>query len=56
MDERQLENGEEEIDESGRNMTQQRLDERGVSQQPVDVPWETGEAGSDEGGPGSQNM
>jgi hypothetical protein len=29
--------GEEEIDEQGRNVTQQRIDEEGASSQPVDI-------------------
>ncbi len=29
-----------EIDETGRNLTQQRLDEEGGTSAPVDVPWE----------------
>jgi hypothetical protein len=29
--------GEEDIDEQGRNVTQQRLDEQGASSQPVDI-------------------
>ncbi|MFN2466755.1 MAG: hypothetical protein ABR521_01280 [Gaiellaceae bacterium] len=29
-----------EIDESGRNPTQRRLDEEGPSEQPADVPWD----------------
>jgi hypothetical protein len=29
--------GEEDIDEQGRNLTQQRLDEEGTSSQPVDI-------------------
>jgi hypothetical protein len=33
----ELENGEEEIDESGRNATQQRIDEEGASDEPVDA-------------------
>ena len=32
---------EEQIDESGRNPTQQDIDERGADDAPVDVPWET---------------
>ena len=34
-----IENGEEEIDEQGRNATQQRIDEEGPSSQPVDEEW-----------------
>jgi hypothetical protein len=36
-------NGEEQIDESGRNPTQREIDERGASEQPVDVDWEDGD-------------
>jgi hypothetical protein len=35
--------GEEEIDESGRNATQQEIDERGASDAPVDVEWDAGD-------------
>jgi hypothetical protein len=34
------ENGEELIDESGRNPTQRRLDEEGAGPVPVDTEWE----------------
>ncbi len=34
-----------EIDEQGRNLTQQRIDEGGADPRPVDVDW----SGSDEG-------
>jgi hypothetical protein len=34
------ENGEEEIDESGRNLTQQELDDEGTEDVPVDTEWE----------------
>jgi hypothetical protein len=44
MDEPDTENGESLIDESGRNPTQRDIDERGASDEPVDVDWETGEA------------
>jgi hypothetical protein len=37
------ENGEEAIDESGRNLTQQEIDEHGPSPAPADVEWETGD-------------
>ncbi len=37
------ENGEEAIDESGRNLTQQAIDERGPSDAPADVEWEAGD-------------
>jgi hypothetical protein len=40
MSDHELENGEEAIDESGRNATQQRLDEEGAEPKPVDVEWE----------------
>jgi hypothetical protein len=40
-------NGEEAIDESGRNLTQQRIDKDEA---------EEGGTGADDGGPGSQNM
>ena len=50
-----MSNGENEIDESGRNPTQRRLDEEGTGDTPVDVEWEEGmepEPGSS-GEPGS---
>jgi hypothetical protein len=34
------ENGDEAIDESGRNPTQQRMDEEGTEPVPVDEEWE----------------
>ncbi|MGN6799093.1 MAG: hypothetical protein ACTHKS_13220 [Gaiellaceae bacterium] len=37
MQDPELENGEEEIDESGRNATQRRIDEEGASDAPVDI-------------------
>jgi hypothetical protein len=37
MSDSEIENGEEEIDESGRNLTQQQLDEQGVEPIPVDT-------------------
>jgi hypothetical protein len=40
MSDGEVENGEEAIDEDGRNLTQQRLDEEGVEPTPVDVEWE----------------
>ncbi|HEV7642075.1 MAG TPA: hypothetical protein VGO39_14510 [Gaiellaceae bacterium] len=40
MSDREIENGEESIDESGRNLTQQRLDEEGAEPAPIDVEWE----------------
>jgi hypothetical protein len=43
MSEPEIENGEEAIDESGRNATQQRLDEEGTEPVPVDVEWNEGE-------------
>jgi hypothetical protein len=39
MSDHEPENGEEAIDQSGRNPTQQRLDEEGAEQTPVDVEW-----------------
>jgi hypothetical protein len=36
-------NGEELIDESGRNPTQREIDEDGPSEQPVDVDWDDGD-------------
>ena len=54
------ENGEDLIDEQGRNPTQQRIDEEGAEPVPVDAEWTTdddrGGSGPDDGGPGSQNM
>ena len=45
MSDNEIENGEEAIDESGRNLTQQRMDEEGVEDVPVDSDWQTdGEA------------
>jgi len=40
MSDPEPENGEETIDESGRNPTQRRLDEEGTEPVPVDVSWE----------------
>jgi hypothetical protein len=40
MDETEVENGEEAIDESGRNPTQQEIDEEGTTGEPVDADWE----------------
>ena len=37
------ENGEELIDESGRNQTQQRQDEELETEQPASAPWGSGE-------------
>jgi hypothetical protein len=39
-DNEQEDNGEEAIDEAGRNPTQQRLDEEGAEPVPVDEKWE----------------
>jgi hypothetical protein len=41
-------NGEEAIDDEGRNQTQQRLDREGAEDRPADVTWEDGAEG-DEG-------
>ncbi len=41
-DHEQEPNGEEAIDETGRNATQQRMDEEGVENVPVDQEWEEG--------------
>ncbi len=43
MSDLDTENGEEAIDESGRNLTQQEIDERGASQAPADAEWEAGD-------------
>jgi MYXO-CTERM domain-containing protein len=43
----ETESGEEQIDEQGRNPTQQRMDEEGVEAAPVDADW----TGSPSGGP-----
>jgi hypothetical protein len=40
MSDREQENGEDAIDESGRNLTQQEIDDRGASQAPADADWE----------------
>ena len=37
------ENGEDLIDESGRNPTQQRIDEEGAEDTPVDAEWPEGD-------------
>jgi hypothetical protein len=42
MSERDTENGEDLVDESGRNPTQREIDEDGPSDAPVDVEWEGG--------------
>jgi len=39
MSDNDTENGEEAIDESGRNLTQQEIDDRGASPAPVDEDW-----------------
>ena len=39
MSEPRTENGEDAIDESGRNLTQQEIDERGASNAPADEDW-----------------
>jgi hypothetical protein len=39
MSERETESGEERIDAEGRNPTQQRMDEEGVQEAPVDASW-----------------
>jgi len=41
------ENGEELIDEEGRNQTQQRLDEEIETETPASAPWGSGENESD---------
>jgi hypothetical protein len=43
MSEPNDENPDEAIDESGRNPTQQRMDEEGTEPVPVDVDWEEGD-------------
>ena len=43
MTERDTGNGEERVDETGRNPTQRRIDENGASEEPVDVEWEDGD-------------
>lgn len=35
------ENLEDQIDDEGRNLTQQRMDEEGGGDEPVDMPWGT---------------
>jgi hypothetical protein len=42
------ENGEESIDESGRNLTQQELDEQGTDDVPVDAGWRESPAERDD--------
>jgi hypothetical protein len=39
MSEPAIPNGEESIDESGRNLTQQEIDKEGASEAPVDPGW-----------------
>ncbi|HEY0417066.1 MAG TPA: hypothetical protein VGC78_11830 [Gaiellaceae bacterium] len=39
MSHEQPENGENEIDEQGRNPTQRRIDEGGASDEPADAEW-----------------
>jgi hypothetical protein len=39
MSEPAIQNGEDAIDETGRNPTQQRIDEEGASEAPVDADW-----------------
>jgi hypothetical protein len=41
MSDQEPENNELAIDESGRNLTQQRMDAEGVEDVPVDAGWET---------------
>lgn len=50
--ETETESGEAEIDEQGRNSTQQRMDEEGVEPSPVDADWTSGDA---EGGAPAEN-
>lgn len=40
MSDPETENGEDAIDEAGRNPTQQRMDEEGTEPVPVDEEWE----------------
>jgi hypothetical protein len=40
MSPQEPESGEEAIDESGRNLTQQRTDQESPEQKPLDVEWE----------------
>jgi hypothetical protein len=47
--------------EHDRNPTQERMDEEGTEDVPVDTEWDVpaedeGGTGADDGGPGSQNM
>jgi hypothetical protein len=48
MSDQEHENGEEAIEEKGRNETQQRIDEEGASEQPTDASWNQGEWGETE--------
>ena len=41
------ENLEDEVDDEGRNPTQRRLDEEEGGEEPVDLPWGTGDGGAD---------
>jgi hypothetical protein len=45
------ESGEEDIDEEGRNPTQQRIDEEGAEEAPADVSWKEDEWGETEPSP-----
>ena len=38
-----------EVDDEGRNLTQQRIDERVPEERPVDAPWPTRESGDERG-------
>ncbi len=40
MEPNRTENGEDAIDERGRNVTQREIDERGASDAPADAEWE----------------
>src|SRR3954447_23708122 len=44
------------IDESGRNPTQQRMDEEGVENVPVDAEWGTGDGPGPRQPPGSERL
>jgi uncharacterized protein YjbJ (UPF0337 family) len=48
MSDQEPENNELAIDESGRNLTQQRMDAEGVEDVPVDAGWETPSESTDE--------
>jgi hypothetical protein len=43
MSDHEHESGEAEIDETGRNPTQQEIEERGASHAPADLDWEEGD-------------